>query len=404
MRELRRWALGAAALVATSGAHAQPPDPADWPAVVDAARGQQVYWAAWAGEPRINAYIAWVADEVGERFAIDLTHVKVGDIAETVGRVLAEKAAGNTSDGAVDLMWINGENFAAMKRRDLLFGPWAEDLPNFALTNPDENPAVRVDFTVPVEGYEAPWGKAQLSFFYDRAFEPEPPRTIAALGEWAAANPGRFTYPLVPNFLGSTFLKQALIELAPDPAPLYQPVEAADYVATTEPLWAFFDALHPHSWRSGRDFPSDGGELRRLLGDGEITIAFDFDPVAASAGIEAGELPPSVRGYGLDGGTIGNVNFVAIPFNSGSKAAAMVVADFLLSPEAQARKQDPDVWGGFTVLDLDVLAPKDVALFEQLDLGVATPSPAELGAPLAEPHPSWMVRLEDDWLARYGAR
>ena len=405
MRELRRWTLGAALALATTAVQAQTPDPADWTAVEEAARGQQVYWAAWGGEPRINAYIDWVADEVDRRFAIDLTHVKVGDIAETVARVLAEKVAGNTEDGAVDLMWINGENFAAMKRQDLLFGPWAEALPNFALTDPEENPAVREDFTVPVEGYEAPWGKAQLTVFYDSAFEPDPPTSIIALGEWAAANPGRFTYPLVPNFLGSTFLKQALIELAPERAPLYAPVaDAADYEAMTAPLWDYLDALHPHLWRSGRDFPSDGGELRRLLGDGEITIAFDFDPVAASAAIAAGELPPSVRGYAFEGGTIGNVNFVAIPFNSGSKAAAMVVANFLLSPEAQARKQDPEVWGGFTVLAMDALAPADRARFEALDLGVATPTPAELGAPLREPHPSWMVRLEDDWLERYGAR
>ncbi|MFP4127390.1 MAG: ABC transporter substrate-binding protein [Alphaproteobacteria bacterium] len=404
MRELRRWTLGAALALAATAAQAEAPDPADWAAVEDAARGQQVYWAAWGGEPRINAYIAWVADEVDRRFAIELTHVKVSDIADTVSRVLAEKVAGNTTDGAVDLMWINGENFAAMKRQDLLFGPWAEALPNFALTNPDDNPAMREDFTVPVEGYEAPWGKAQLTFFYDSAFEPDPPRSIAALGEWAEANPGRFTYPMVPNFLGSTFLKQALIALAPERAPLDDPVDAADYAAMTAPLWDYLDALHPNLWRGGRDFPSDGGELRRLLGDGEITIAFDFDPVAASAAIEAGELPSSVRGYALKGGTIGNVNFTAIPFNSGAKAAAMVVANFLLSPEAQARKQDPAVWGGFTVLDLDALAAEERDRFEALDLGVATPTPSALGAPLPEPHPSWMARLEDDWRERYGAR
>ncbi len=405
MRALRRWTLAAASALLATAAHADTPDPANWPAVEEAARGQRVYWAAWGGEPRINAYIDWVAGEVDRRFAIELTHVKVSDIAQTVSRVLAEKVAGNTADGAVDLMWINGENFAAMKRQDLLFGPWAEDLPHLALTDPDENPAVREDFTVPVEGYEAPWGKAQLTFFHDGAFEPDPPASIAALGAWAEANPGRFTYPLVPNFLGSTFLKQALLELAPDREPLYDPVaDATDYEAMTAPLWDYLDALHPNLWRSGRDFPSDGGELRRLLGDGEITIAFDFDPVAASAAIAAGELPPSVRGYVLEGGTIGNVNFVAIPFNSGSKAAAMVVANFLLSPEAQARKQDPDVWGGFTVLAMDALAPADRARFEALEMGVATPTPQELGAPVPEPHPSWMVRLEDDWRERYGAR
>ena len=38
-----------------------------------------------------------------------------------------------------------------------------------------------------------------------------------------------------------------------------------------------------------------------------------------------------------------------------SAEAAMQVADFLLSPEAQARKQQPQVWGDPTVLDLTLL-------------------------------------------------
>ena len=73
--------------------------------------------------------------------------------------MLAEKTAGRDSGGGIDLVWINGENFAAMKDEGLLFGPWAEDLPNRALTNPS-NAALTADFTVPTEGYESPWGMA----------------------------------------------------------------------------------------------------------------------------------------------------------------------------------------------------------------------------------------------------
>ena len=95
----------------------------DWESVTEAARGQTVYWNAWGGDPRTNAYIDWVAEQVDKRYAIDLEHVKVGDTGEAVTRVLAEKAAGNDEQGAVDLIWLNGENFAAMKDNDLLYGP-----------------------------------------------------------------------------------------------------------------------------------------------------------------------------------------------------------------------------------------------------------------------------------------
>jgi putative thiamine transport system substrate-binding protein len=53
-----------------------------------------------------------------------LEHVKITDTADVVKRVRAEKAAGRTDRaGTVDLVWINGENFAAMKADGLLFGP-----------------------------------------------------------------------------------------------------------------------------------------------------------------------------------------------------------------------------------------------------------------------------------------
>ncbi len=79
----------------------------------------------------------------------------------------------------------------------------------------------------------------------------------------------------------------------------------------------------------------------------------------------------------------------------------MVLADFLLSPEAQAHMQDPEVWGALTVLAVDRLPAVEKARFEALDLGIATLKPAELGPPVPEPHPSWMERIEKEWAKRH---
>ena len=377
-------------------------DPADWDAVLAAADGQTVYWHAWGGDPRTNDYIRWAADEVEERYGVTLEHVKLADTASAVSTVLSEKSAGRDEGGSIDLIWINGENFAAMKRNDLLFGPWAEDLPNWLLLDPEGNPALTSDFTVPTQGYEAPWSMAQVVFYYDTARVDEPPTTIAGLLDWARENPGRFTYPQPPDFLGSTFLKQALLGLVEDPAPLYAPVDEADYEEVTAPLWAWLDELTPFLWRSGETYPQNGPSQRQLMADGEIDIAISVDPGAASAAIANFELPESVRTFVLEDGTIGNASFLAIPYNANAKAGAMVVANFLMSPEAQARKQDPQILGTPTVLDVAGLPPQDRALFDALELGVATLGPEALGEPLAEPHPSWMERIEEDWERRYG--
>lgn len=379
------------------------PDPRDWDEVLEEARGGMVYFHAWGGEPRINAYIAWVGEQVQKRYAIALNQVKVDDTSAVVSRVLAEKAAGRDANGAVDLVWINGENFAAMKREGLLRREgWANLLPNWRYVDVDGKPTVERDFTVPTEGLEAPWGMAQLVFMYDSARLDTPPGSAATLLRWARDNPGRFSYPQPPDFLGSTFLKQVLFETAPDPDRLVEPVAEADFDAVTAPLFAYLDDLHPLLWRSGRTFPQNGAALRRLLADNEVDIAFTFNPGDASTAIANHELPDTVRSFVFDGGTIGNTHFVAIPFNANAPAAAMVVANFLMSPEAQARKQDPTVWGDPTVLAMDRLSQADRARFDALNLGVATLSPEELGRTLPEPHPSWTTRLEEAWTARYG--
>ncbi len=380
------------------------PDPSNWAAVLEEARGQTVYFNAWGGSTQANDFIAWAGSRVAEDFGVTVEHVKLSETADAVSRVIAEKAAGTDTGGAVDLIWINGPNFAAMKAQGLLFGPWAENLPNWSLVDPEANAALTADFTVPTEGLEAPWAMAQVVFWHDTADVAEPPRSMAALLEWAAANPGRFTYPQPPDFLGTTFLKQALIELAPDPAVLAGPVEAADYEATTAPLWAFLDALTPHLWREGRAYPATGEAVKPLMADGEVDLAISFSPGAASAAIVNGELPDTVRTYVLDGGTIGNASFVAIPYNANAKAGAMVLANFLMSPEAQLRMQDPAYLGWGTVLSMDRLAPAEAQAFAALDLGIATLSPAELGPALPEPHPSWMTRVAEDWAARFGSR
>lgn len=379
----------------------------DWDVIVAAAAGQTVHFNAWGGDDRVNAYIDWVGDRVDALYGIDLVHVKLSDTADAVSRVLAEKAAGREVDGSIDLIWINGENFAAMKANGLLHGPWVDRAPHFALVDVDGKPTTVVDFSVPTDGLEAPWGMAQFTLMYDTAYVQEPPRDAAALLDWVRANPGRFAYPQPPDFLGTTFLKQILAMRIAEPDRLADPLDAtgdgAAVRSVTAPLWAYLDTLHPHLWRDGRAFPPDEAALRRLLADGEVSFALAFNPARASAAIEAGELPDTVRTFVFDGGTIGNTHFVAVPFNAAGREAAMVVADFLMSPEAQLRKQDPRVWGDFTVLDVAALPDRDRAAFAALPLGIATLSPEELGPVLPEPHPSWVGWLEAEWERRYAS-
>ncbi len=374
---------------------------ADWPAIEQAARGQIVYWNAWGGGEQINAYIQWVAQQVQARHGIRLQHVKVSDTADVVRRVRAEKAAGRgAGEGTVDLVWINGENFATMKREGLLFGPFAEQLPNFQWVDVAGKPTVRNDFSEPTEGFESPWGMAQFTLFADSRRLPTRPQSMQQLLDLARAQPGRITYPRLPDFHGTTFVKQALVELAPDTNALARPVSEAALAAQTAPLWRFLDALRPHLWRGGRQHPPSAATVRQMMADGELLLAITFNPNEAAGEIAARRLPDSVVSWQFARGTIGNTHFIAIPYNARASAAAQVVANVLLSAEAQARKADIAHWGDPTVLDVKRLPADQQALFAS---GARPGQVTEPAPTLPEPHASWIEPIEREWLRRYSA-
>lgn len=373
-----------------------------WDDLLTQSRGKTVYFHAWAGDQRINAYIRWTADQLDRRFGITLRHIKTSDTGNVVSAILAEKSAGRDSGGRVDLVWINGENFHALKDAGLLYGPFTDRLPHFSLVDTEGKPATVIDFALPTEGFEAPWGYSQLTFYYDSDRVDAPPRSADALLGWARDNPGRFTYPAPPDFLGVSFLKQVLIEHMADPAILALPPADAEFAVVTKPLWDYLDALDPHLWRRGRGYPANGPMLRQLLNDGEIDIAFSFNPAEAASGIAQGLLPESTRAFIPPGGSLANAHFLAIPYNSSAKAAAMVAVNFLLSPEAQAKKADPRVWGDLSVLDIQRLTPEKARAFTLLPRSGAIPDIASTAPQFDEPHPGWTLRLERAWLARYG--
>ena len=392
----RRW-LAALSLLTLSQLPATARADEAWDATLKAARGQTVYFNAWAGSERINAYLQWAGAELERRWGVTLEHVKIADTAEAVKRLRAERAAGK-AEGSIDMVWINGENFYNLKREGLLFGPFAEKLPGYANVDTVGKPTTRIDFSEPVDGMEAPWGMAQLTFYADRTRVPQPPLSAAELLAWSRANPGRFTYPKPPQFHGTTFLKQIASELAPERKPLYLPVTPESFARQTAPLWAYLDQLHPTLWRQGKQFPANNTVMRQMLADGELSISLTFNPNEAANQIVAKSLPASVYSFQPIVGSVGNTHFLAIAYNARATAGAQVVIDFLLSPAAQARKADIAIWGDPTVLAIDKLPVAQKALFTQGNLPGAVEKPAPA---LPELHSSWVEALEREWARRY---
>ncbi|OLQ88128.1 hypothetical protein BIY22_08130 [Vibrio panuliri] len=358
----------------------------NWQAITDKAKGQTVYFHAWGGSQEINNYLRWAADEMADKYDITLKHVKVTDIAETTARLIAEKAAGKNSGGSVDMVWINGENFKSMKNNDLLYGPFVEKLPSWQFV--DKTLPVDSDFSEPTLGLEAPWGVGQLVFIHDTARLNNPPQSFSELLSYANAYPNRISYPRPPEFHGTSFLKALLIELTNNDPVLSQPVNPDDFPMITASLWQYLDNLHQVAWRQGKQFPTGSSEMTQLLDDGQLDLAITFNPNAVFSAQATGKLAPTTAAYAMQAGALSNIHFLAIPWNANASEGAQVVINFLLSPEAQSRKGDLNIWGDPSVLDNQYLSgsAKETKLFKSI----------------AEPHPSWQIALEKEWLQRYG--
>ncbi len=368
-----------------------------------------VRFHAWGGSAQVNGYLQWVATQVRQRFNIELQHVKLADTSDAVSRVLAEKAAGNHDNGSVDLIWINGENFAAMKKHQLLSSDWVAELENFALTNPAANPAMTTDFGEPTQGMEAPWGKASMVFYYRSVHMASlgitAPKNIHELLRFSEKASGRFTYPVPNDYLGISFIKYAAIALNGDKQTLfYQPVTDKALKTVLPALWAFLDALHPTMWQEGGYMLRQASQLQRLVGTGELTLAFSFTASEIPSAVTRFDLPEDVRTYAMQDGSLANVHFVGLTYNSSNKAAAKTVVNFLLSPEAQAKKQALAVWGDDTVLDLTQLSKAQQALFDDENTHPSALDKSKSTVLFAEPHASWTDALREAWYQRYGAR
>lgn len=373
-----------------------------WEAILADARGTTVNIYMWGGDELTNSWMdGFVADNLLEQYEITLNRVPMGP-DEYLNKLLGEKQAGKEV-GTIDMLWINGENFRTARQADLLWGPFAEKIPNFVQYVDKDAPDIAYDFGYPVEGYEVPWGKAQFVFGYDTARTAEPPKSAEELLAWVKENPGRFTYPELPDFTGSVFVRNLMYELCGgyEAFPFTDEVDKEALDEQLQPLWDYLNEMKPYLWREGTTYPSGVAILHQLFADGEIDLTMTYSPALMSGWIDQGLLPDSVRTYVWDKGTIGNTHFLAIPFNAPNKEGAMVLANFLLSPEAQLSKYVPKNWGDLIALDTNRL-PDDVLIeLDAIDTGIATLSPDILQSHrVPEISAAYIPVIEELWTER----
>lgn len=365
--------------------------------VLTLARGTRVTLMMWQGDRNINRYMnAYVKPQLLDRYGVEL-ELASGQGREVVSALMLETQAG-AAESDIDMAWINGETFYQLREIDALYGPFTDLLPNAKYVDWD-NPFIAYDFRQPVEGYECPWGNVQFCLIYNSERIPAPPQTPAELAEWIKANPGRFA--IATDFTGMTFLKSLMMNLANDPQAFEAPFTEERYAELSNPLWQWLADVKPHLWREGKAFPNSVAPMHQLFSQGELWFTMSNNDGEVDNKVSTGDLPAFSRGYVLNGGSIQNSHYMGIVDRAANKAGALVVANFLLSPEAQLEKARSEVWGDGTVLDMARLPDGLRSEFEAVTLRRNSAPRSELNArALPEPAAEYMIRLYTDFRTR----
>jgi putative spermidine/putrescine transport system substrate-binding protein len=370
---------------------------APWDSVLARARGTTVLWRMWRGDPAINAYVdQWIAPRLKSEYDITLETAS-GQGNELVEQLRVEQVAG-ARRGTASLLWINGETFAALRADSLLFGPWSGRLPASAMID-SASPIIARDFEQDPAGYESPWGTVQFALIYDTTRTPAPPRTTAELSAWIRAHPGRFAYD--QSFAGLTWLKGTMYALHGGASAFQGGFDSVRYERGRARLFAWLDSIRPSLWRGGTQYPADVPALHRLFANREIDFTWSNNQNEAVTKVLQGILPSGSRALVLRDASIANTHYVGIPFNAPNVAGAMVVANFLLSPEAQLEKQRATVWADGTVLRWRDLPAPWPARFDSVARDPRL-VPADTLRRYAQPEVAWQfhARLQADWRRR----
>lgn len=364
--------------------------------LLEEAKGSTVTFYGWGGDEDLNAWLDDVfAPEMKEKYDITMERVPM-DIDQVLSQLSGEIQAGK-EDGSIDMIWINGENFKSAKENNMLYGSFLEKLPNtkkYLDLNSDEN---KYDFGYEIEGYEAPYGKAQLVFMHDSAITSNVPKNTEELLEFAKANKGKVTYPALPDFTGSAFVRNIIYDICGYEQFQDMKADKETVKKAIQPAIDYLVKLNPYLWNEGKSFPADSTQLDNMFMDKEVVMFMSYEPYSVASKIEKGSYTDTTETFIFDKGTIGNTNYMAIAKNSGNKAGAMVAINEMISAKMQASKYD--AIKTLPVVDNSKLSDEEAEMFDKVDLGKGTLSQEELLSKRLPEMPADLVPIiEEIWL------
>ncbi len=376
------------------------PNPKDmsWAEIEEAARDTNVNMLAWMGDAATNRYLEdFVAPRLLEDYGITIEFASIAG-PRIISFIMAEREAQKQTSEA-DMVWMAGRQSHQMRKLDALYGPFTDLLPNSKYVV-YQNLFVGFNNEIPLGGMEAPWGQGQFLLITDKERVPTPPQNMDELEAWIMEHPGRFTFD--PGFTTLSFLKILLVEVSGNRDVFSDEFNEDIYNENSKKVWNFLNRIRPYMWREGKAFARSPAQLHQMFTNGEVDFSMSFNDRETDKKITQGVFPETAYSFTWNSGTPKNATYLSIINNAPNKAGAMVVINFLISPEAQLEKLSLEGMGDGSILEADLLPTKwkDKFLAAQSRQYSPTQQVAEQKA-FADLRPEYITRLYNDFIKKF---
>jgi putative spermidine/putrescine transport system substrate-binding protein len=208
-----------------------------------------------------------------------------------------------------------------------------------------------------------PYRGSSVLLAYDSKTVANPPKTLDQLLAWIKANPGKFAYNS-PSTGGSggAFVATVLDKYVPAADRAKMTVGNASALETD---WTqgfnTLKSLNPYLYQKGV-FPNGNQQVLDLLASGQISMAPVWSDMFTT-GVTNGAIPATVKSTQISNPSFtGGAAYLGIPKTSPHQAAALKLANFVLSPAAQVMIVSQI--SGFPAISLNQLPADIVSRFK----------------------------------------
>lgn len=368
------------------------------------AKGSTVTFYGWGGDEDLNRWLReYYVPRMKEKYDINVQVVPM-NIDEILSQLSGEKQANpvlplneNDNTGAIDMVWINGENFKSASENQMLLDNYSWKLPNVNAYMDPSSPSLLQDFGYPIKNREVPYGEAQMVMYTDTALTGELPSNTQELLEFAKKYKGKVTYPAPPDFTGSAFVRNVIYDIQDWEQFAQMPQDKATVKAAIEPSLAYLRELNPYLWNEGKTFPSSSSQMENMFGDKELYFGMSYAAYGVAVNIENKRFPKTTQSFVFHKGMVGNTNYIAIPLNAPNKAGAIVAINEMVSPQVQADRFS--VLKTLPVVDYNLLTKEEQQAFDQVEIGKGVIPQEELQSKKLPEMPAGLVPIiEEIWL------